>query len=261
MPEPDLLCRLEGRVAHSAGSMRLDVEFVLKEEWTVLFGPSGSGKSTLLRILAGLVEAESASVVRVDSPGTAEEARVVFDCSKQGVHLPAERRRIGFAGQRAALFPHLSVFRNLEYGLRGIAKGEPSRGTDAVIGAVADLFRIGDLLTKAPRQLSGGEGQRVNLARACVTALSLPPWNSRLLLLDEPLNGLDLRLRDEIVADLKAWTKERRIPVLSVTHDVSEVFQLGAEVLRLSEGKIIERGPAETVLAEDRRRVIEQLGS
>ena len=117
-----------------------------------------------------------------------------------------------------------------------------------------DLLRIAALADKLPRALSGGEAQRVNLARAAAAA-------STLLLLDEPFTGLDPALRSELIHDLRAWAGDRNLSVLSVTHDVAEAFQLNAEVIQLAEGRVIQQGPAATVLAEERARLLAQLNA
>ena len=259
MPDAEPHSHLNVQVRHCAGSLQMSVDFALERPWTVLFGPSGSGKTTILRMIAGLVKPQEGTVVRVDSPGTGAESRLVFDSSTEDIHIAPHRRRVGFAPQQAALFPHLSVRDNLAYGLRG----DRIQGVecDTTLGPIAELFRISGLLKQYPRQLSGGEAQRVNLARACVTAARPPSTASRILLLDEPLTGLDLTLRDQVVADLKTWAKQRRLLVLSVTHEIGEVFQLGAEVLRLGEGMIVQQGPAQQVLADERARLLQQLQS
>jgi molybdate transport system ATP-binding protein len=107
-----------------------------------------------------------------------------------------------------------------------------------------------------PWKLSGGERQRVAVARAAAAAITA---EGGLLLLDEPFAGLHLPLRNELLADLRGWVAERKTPVLSVTHDVGEAFQLGAEVIKFSEGKVVQQGPVELVLAEERERLMEQL--
>jgi molybdate transport system ATP-binding protein len=260
LPEADPESHLHVEVRHRAGGLHLALEFVLDRPWTVLFGPSGSGKTTILRLIAGLLAPDAGTIVRIDRQGAAIESRVMFDCSEDGIHLDPYQRLVGFAPQQAWLFPHLTVRDNLLYGLR--YPPYPSQvGSDATLAPIAKLFRIPGLLNKRPGELSGGEAQRVNLARACVTALRPAPNASRILLLDEPLTGLDLRLRDEIAADLKLWTRDRGLLVLSVTHDVGEVFQLGAGVLRLDGGTIVQRGPALEVLGEERTRLLHQLQS
>jgi molybdate transport system ATP-binding protein len=110
-----------------------------------------------------------------------------------------------------------------------------------------------------PRELSGGESQRVSVARAVVAAATFRGPGPALLLLDEPFSGLDLRLRDELLLELHAWLARRKIPVLSVTHDVGEAFQLGAEIIKIAGGKVVAQGPVGDVLAEERRRLMEQL--
>ena len=112
------------------------------------------------------------------------------------------------------------------------------------------LFR--SLADKFPAALSGGEAQRVSMARATASA-------SRLLLLDEPFSGLDMALRSEIMKDLPAWAERRNLCVLSVTHDVAEAFELNAEVIKLADGRLVEQGPVEIVLVEERARLLEQL--
>jgi len=114
------------------------------------------------------------------------------------------------------------------------------------------LFRICHVKEKLPAELSGGEAQRVNLARAAAASTGL-------LLLDEPFNGLDLTLRSDLMHDMQAWAAKRNLCVLSVTHDIAEAFQLNAEVIKLSHGRITAQGPAAQVLAEERTRLLTQL--
>ena len=116
------------------------------------------------------------------------------------------------------------------------------------------LFRLTHLRDKLPDALSGGEAQRVNLARAATWTME-----DGLLLLDEPFNGMDVVLRDEIICDMQGWLAKRNVCVLSVTHDVAEAFQLGAEVIKIADGKVVAQGPVEVVLAEERERLLRQL--
>jgi len=205
---------------HHVGALSLDVRFVLTKPWNVLFGPSGSGKTTILRGIAGLVQAK-------------------------GLITP-RGRRTPLAPQSASLFPHWNVADNLTMG-----GGQRGHGDSREI---LKLFRLDDLKDKLPNALSGGEAQRVNLARATMWA-----ENGGILLLDEPFNGIDVALRDEIIHDMRAWLAKRNVCVLSVTHDVAEAFQLGAEVIKIADGKVIAQGPVEAVLAEERERLLKQL--
>ena len=220
---------------HRIGSLHLDMQFELARPWTILFGPSGSGKTTILRAIAGLVTPESGRIaVRQASMTT-----VLLDTAAH-VDLPPHLRHTPLAPQSPSLFPHLTVQQNLEYG------GALDPTTNRVFG-------IGDLLSNRPAELSGGEAQRVSLARAAAAA------NPRLLLLDEPFTGLDLPLRSELVSHLLEWQRRSRVPILSVTHDVAEAFQLGAQVIRLAEGRILAQGPALEVLRGERERLLDQL--
>ncbi len=108
-----------------------------------------------------------------------------------------------------------------------------------------------------PQELSGGERQRVAVVRAAAAAVSLGPGT--LLLLDEPLTGLDLARQEELLDELRLWLAENGVPVLSVTHDIGEAFQLGAEVIRIADGKVVAQGPVTAVLADDRQRLMDQL--
>lgn len=217
---------LHEHITATLDSITIDVTVALRSPWTVLFGPSGSGKSTILRSIAGL---------------------------RGGA--PAWKRHIPLASQQAALFPHMTVKGNLEFGRElptGDFKGEQELHDERFQDLVR-LFRISDLLERYPAQLSGGQAQRVSVARA------LMPRYSRLVLLDEPFTGLEQALRDELLLALKQWTREHRLPVLSVTHDVTEALLLEAEVIKLREGRIVAQGPVREVLAEERLQLLRSL--
>jgi molybdate transport system ATP-binding protein len=239
---------------HRIGTLTIDVKFALGQPWTVLFGPSGSGKSTILRTIAGLVRTDFARIVCTSpldgSPGGPAVAFTVAD-SGQNRFVPAHSRWIPFAPQAACLFPHRTVFANVAY-----SSPHPKRDFRGRMEATLSLFRIGHVANKRPAELSGGEAQRVNLARAAAAATE-----SGLLLLDEPFTGLDVGLRSELMEDLKAWAAKRSLCVLSVTHDVAEAFQLGAEVIKIAAGRVMEQGRVEVVLAEERKRLLEQLNA
>lgn len=228
---------------HRQGALAFDTAFELTEPWTVLFGPSGSGKTTVLRAIAGLMRPAAGRIVLGFAPGT-----VLFDRAK-GIHMPAHRRGIRLAAQVATLFPHMTVRENIAYGVAADATG--------VVEETLQRFHLERLAETMPWKLSGGERQRTAVARAAASATTL--GGSGLLLLDEPFAGLDLRLRDDLLQDLRSWLAATHTPVLSVTHDVGEAFQLGAEVIKFADGHVLQQGPVEAVLAEERERLLEQL--
>ena len=225
---------MSGRVLTAAIRKRLSADFTLDLQCsarpgiTILFGASGSGKTTLLRCLAGLERPESGRI----SVGE----RVLFDTAGS-VDVPARARRIGFVFQQLALFPHLSVKDNIGYGLGRVA---PEARVDAV-RSIARSFHIDHTLDRKPSAISGGEGQRTALARALV-------MDPDLLLLDEPLSGLDHATQSRIMADLRTWNAAHEIPILYVTHAHREVFALGERVIVMHEGKIIAEGVPHDVL-------------
>src|SRR5207247_8453226 len=157
-------------------------------------------------------------------------------------------RAIGYAFQDLALFPDLSVERNVQYGISRLDASERGARTDAVL----ESFRIAHLRRRKPGEISGGERQRVALARALVT-------DPRLLLLDEPLAGLDAPTKSKIVDDLRAWNSAHRIPILYVTHSREEVFALGERVLVLENGRIIAQGTPHEVMSAPRQETVAQL--
>jgi molybdate transport system ATP-binding protein len=122
-------------------------------------------------------------------------------------------------------------------------------------------FDIAHLVLQMPHQLSGGEQQRAAVARALISATTFDGPGQPHLLLDEPFSGLGAIMRDSLLSELKAWVTHWKIPVLSVTHDIAEAFQLQAEVIKIAEGKVIQQGTAGAVLAEERKRLLAQLGS
>ena len=242
---------LSMRMKHRQGALVFDLAFALTEPWTVLFGPSGSGKTTVLRAIAGLMRPQSGRIVLHPRSGAPDD--VVLD-SPTKTFVPAHLRRVRFSAQTATLFPHLTVRGNVAYGVR--SAGDEQHVTDKVTDAL-ERFRLGALATKMPAQLSGGERQRVAVARAAVSAVAVR--GGSLLLLDEPFAGLHLRLRDELLIDLREWLGAAGTPVLSVTHDVAEAYRLGAEVIKLADGRVVQQGPVGLVLAPERERLLIQL--
>ena len=239
---------LEVEIEHRVGALRLDVNFALTKSWTVLFGPSGSGKTTVLRTIAGFVRPDAGWIIC---------GRNTLVNREGGVWVPPHARPVRSAGQVARLFPQMTVRWNAMQG-----NGWTSKPVDAmgIVEELMELFRLKSLMDRMPRDLSGGESQRASVARAVVSAVTFAGPGKALLLLDEPFSGLDSKLRDELVAELQVWLAERKVPVLSVTHAVGEAFLLGAEVIKIADGRVVEQGPVEVVLAEERRRLVERLG-
>jgi molybdate transport system ATP-binding protein len=211
------------------GALRFDISFELRAPWTILFGPSGSGKSTLLRAACGLTPTLHTTLRRDGQDLSA---------------TPTHQRRIAYAPQGAAIFPHLSVRENIAFASRAHGAASP-----ALIDGAIELFLLGAMIHRMPRDLSGGERQRVALARA----FAVP--SPGLMLLDEPFTGVDRRMRDALLPRMMERAAALNVPVVSVTHDVEEALLLEAEVLRLDAGRIIARGPARDVLYEERNRM------
>jgi ABC-type Fe3+/spermidine/putrescine transport system ATPase subunit len=233
------MIRLEGlHVAAGDFSLRVDELSVEKGEFLVFLGPTGSGKTVLLETLAGLRRPVSGRIWFGDRDVTAE---------------PPERRRVGFVYQDYALFPHLSVGKNIAFGLStsaarshaGSARpggSEPSGGADQDrAAALASLLGIEQLMDRYPDTLSGGEQQRVALARA----LAIEP---EVLLLDEPLSALDRKTRRELRIELRRLHRELGATVLHVTHDLDEALVLGDRIAVLIDGDLRQIGTPEDVI-------------
>jgi len=217
----------------------LDVAFTAPPGITILFGASGSGKTTVLRAVAGLTRPDSGRISVGD--------RALFDAPTR-VDVPVEQRRVGYVFQQLALFPHMSIADNIEYGLHRV----PAEERRARVAAIAGSFRIAGVLARLPGQASGGERQRAALARALVTDPSL-------LLLDEPLSALDQSVQSRIIEDLRRWNETHRIPVLYVTHGHREVFALGERVIALEEGRVVATGSPHEVLDQPGRESLANL--
>lgn len=237
-PTPHLSLSMQ----HRQGALTFDVAFALTQPWTVLFGPSGSGKTTVLRAIAGLMRPDKGRIVLHSAAET-----TLFD-SATGISIPAHRRGIRLAAQVPALFPNMTALQNVAYGVPA--------SSSTLIEEALQRFQLEPLADSKPWKLSGGERQRVAVARAAASAIA---HGNSLLLLDEPFAGLHLPLRDALLEDLRGWLAQNNIPVLSVTHNIGEAFQLAAEVIKFSDGRVIQQGPVEHVLAEERHLLLTQL--
>ncbi len=215
---------LEGRIEVPLRDFALEVELTVGAgERLAVVGPSGAGKTTLLRALAGLAPAR----------GRVALGDEVWLDSERGVDLPPERRPCGYLFQDYALFPHLSAWRNVAFGLRGA----PRAARRARARELLDRFGAAHLADARPGELSGGERQRVALARA----LAAEP---RLVLLDEPLSALDATTRSRSLRELDRLLTGLEVPVAIVTHAFDEAALLGTEVAVLDRGLIAQRGSA-----------------
>jgi molybdate transport system ATP-binding protein len=210
---------LEVAIEKRLGTFRIDAKFSCETSGIVaLFGRSGAGKTTLVNMLAGLLRPDAGRIV---VGGT-----VLFD-SERGLDLPPERRRLGYVFQEGRLFPHLSVRANLTYGLRRVAPAERRIGLDQIVA----LLGLDALLERRPRDLSGGEKQRVALGRALLA-------NPRLLLLDEPLAALDQPRKEEILPFIERLRDELAIPIVYVSHAMPEIVRLADTMVLMSDGRV-----------------------
>lgn len=204
-------------------SFRLDVNFQCPVKGiTAIYGPSGCGKTTLLRAIAGLQP----------MTGKLQIGDRVWQDDASDLFLPPHRRAIGYVFQESSLFPHLDVTRNLLYGLKRI---DPANRRVAFEEAV-ELLGLTELLSRHPRQLSGGQCQRVAIARALLTSPAL-------LLMDEPLAALDRTSKNEILPYLERLHNELAMPVMYVSHSADEVARLADYLVLLEDGSSTATGP------------------
>ncbi len=215
----------------------LDIDAKFEARVTALFGPSGSGKTTVLDAIAGL-RAVAAGEIETDG-------RTLFSSAKK-INLAPQQRGIGYVPQEAALFPHLSVRKNI---LFGASRHADSTAASAIsLKHVANTLEIASLLERPVTQISGGEAQRVALARAILS-------HPQLLLLDEPLAALDIGLKERILPYLARVRDEFAIPMIYVTHNPTEVLTLADWVLMISKGKLVAQGLPREVLHSARSLV------
>ncbi|MGD0919829.1 MAG: ABC transporter ATP-binding protein [Thermodesulfobacteriota bacterium] len=218
---------IEIHVEKDLGNFSLNLSLSLQKGLTVLFGPSGSGKTLTLHTISGLVKPDS-GIIRVNG--------VVYFDKEGGVDLPIHRRQVGYVFQEPSLFPHMTVFENISYGISGLPSGERKRRVNDMI----ERMRLGGLEKNLPHQISGGQKQRVAMGRA----LAASPL---LLLLDEPFASLDNPVRGKLRLDLLRIVKEDRTPLIFVTHDVEEAFILADEVVVLNDGRVEQTGTKEDI--------------
>jgi len=215
-------------------SFCIDVELSFGDELAVLFGPSGSGKTSILNMLAG--------IVRPDEGFVTIDGKDVFN-SERGISIPIRGRRIGYLFQEYALFPHMTVFENIAYGIDHL----PKREVKVKVEKFLELMRLGGLEGRYPHELSGGQRQRVALART----MAVEP---EVLLLDEPFSALDQPVREKLRNDLLMIHERYPITTLFVTHDLEEAFIMGERIAILNEGRLEQVGTKEEVFYRPRTR-------
>jgi molybdate transport system ATP-binding protein len=235
----ELEVRIRKRFPNPEGTFNLNVHFRALAGFTILFGPSGAGKTTLLDCIAGLTDPDDGRI--------AIGGDDLYDSEKKR-NVAAWKRRIGYVPQDLALFPHLTAEDNVAYGLRTLSAGERQTRSREILSA----FRIDHLRDRRPEQISGGERQRVALARTLVTT-------PLALLLDEPLAALDHPMKSSLVGDLRKWNQNHRVPILFVTHNQEEVFALGDEVIVLDAGRIVAQGQPHDVMRAPRLETVAHL--
>ncbi|CAD5244795.1 tungstate ABC transporter ATP-binding protein WtpC [Thermococcus camini] len=198
---------------------------VSEGEHFIILGPSGAGKTVLLEIIAGIIEPDVGKIVLNGEDIT---------------HFPPERRGLAYIPQNYALFPHMSVFDNIAFGLK--LRGIPRSEIERKVGEISGILGIGHLLRRKPKTLSGGEQQRVAIARALVV-------EPELLLMDEPFANLDVQTRAKLIGEMKRWREELGFTALHVTHSFEEAVSLGDRVGVMLNGRLVQVGPVRDVFS------------
>lgn len=216
------------------------ISFEMTEgECICLLGSSGSGKSTLLQIIAGLLQADHGEITMTG-----------LQVLNKHTFIPPEKRPINMVFQDYALWPHMTIRKNIEYGLKMEKKTETVRNER--VASISKLLQLEELLKRLPSELSGGQQQRVGIARALATEPSI-------LLMDEPLSNLDVKLRTEMRSELADILRKLSITTIYVTHDMMEAFALADRILVLHEGKIAQLAPPQQMYEEPKTMGVAQL--
>ncbi len=236
-PANAVSARLVKRFPAGPGSeaFTLDVDLETPAGVTVLLGPSGAGKSLALNCIAGFVRPDEGRILIHNE--------LFFDATTR-VSVPPERRRCGYVFQDHALFPHMTVRENLRFAA-SVAPTDANRGLHLHrrINELLEIFELTELAARKPVQLSGGQKQRAAVARILMS-------EPRLLLLDEPTRGLDARLREAFYDVLRKTRERLDVPVILVTHDLEECFELAGFVCLMDRGRFLQAGPRDQVFAK-----------
>jgi ABC-type sugar transport system ATPase subunit len=214
-------------------NVNLDIE---AGEIMAVLGFTGAGKSTLLNVIAGLIE---------------YKGNVYFNQNNMN-HIPTEKRSVGYLLQDIYLFPHLNTFDNIAFGLH--AGGYPTGEIKEKVNSILELLNITHLIKRYPKDLSGGEKQRVGLARSII----LEP---KILLLDEPLSSLDPATAKSIRKELKVLQKRLNLTMLYVTHDFAEAKELADRIVVIKEGQIKQLGSVQDIFYQPAEEIRELLSS
>lgn len=201
----------------------LDVNINFGNGITGLFGPSGSGKSMILKNIAGLEEPDNGVIVF--------DEEILFD-KKKKINIAPQKRKIGYLFQDYAIFPHMTVYENIEV---SVNKKYKNTDKEYLINEVMNDLKISQLKNKKPREISGGEKQRTAIARLIVN-------EPKFLLLDEPFSALDTYLKMELIENLHMIIDKLKISAILVSHNIEEIFALCKEMYVVENGKIIENG-------------------
>jgi iron(III) transport system ATP-binding protein len=229
------LQRLTKRFAETAAVEALDLE-IADGEFISLLGPSGCGKTTTLRLVAGFLQPDD---------GEISVGRAVL--SSRSVVVPPERRNMSMIFQSYAIWPHMTVFQNVAYGLK--FKKVPRQEVDQRVNKFLQLVHLDNLKDRYPAELSGGQQQRVALARAMVV-------EPQILLLDEPLSNLDANLREEMRFEIRRLHEEFRITTIYVTHDQSEAMVTSDRIAVLNRGRLVQVGTPAEIFDQPRTRFV-----
>ena len=209
------------------GTINLQVDQKISTgSFVTIYGKSGAGKTTLLRLIAGLMSPDK---------GLLEVEGAVWVDTSRGVNLKPQKREVGLVFQDFALFPNMTVYENLSYGL------QRSQDPSAVL-ELLEVMELIELRERKPQTLSGGQKQRVALARALVS-------KPKLLLLDEPLSALDYQMRQKLQEYLLKLHQQFELTTFLVSHDIGEIFKLSDQVMHLDEGQVVHTGPPEDLFS------------
>ncbi|SHG02626.1 molybdate transport system ATP-binding protein [Arenibacter palladensis] len=213
---------LKKTLQSAGGKMVLDLQLTIeKGEFVTLFGESGAGKTSTLRMLSGLLRPDS---------GTIEVGEATWFSSQENIDLKPQQRKVGYVFQDYALFPNMNVRQNLEYALQ-------KNQDRAIIEELLEFAELVELQQRKPETLSGGQKQRVALARALVQ-------RPEILILDEPLSALDLKMRIKLQEYLLKVHKKYKLTTILVSHDIAEIVKLSDSVFELQNGSVVKKGTA-----------------